>query len=55
MSQKTTIDKKRVDELKSKARKDADSSEPGSGGDINSVLYGPHTENQRATGGEYEH
>ena len=54
MSQKTTVDAKKVSELKDKARREQDKDTPNSGGNIQSVLYGSHHENRPASGGEFD-
>lgn len=50
----TSADPRKVGDLKNKAREEANRSTPNSGKTIESVLYGPQTENQRAAGaGEF--
>ena len=48
-------DRRKVEDLKDKAKRDVNRSEPVSGATVQTVLYGPHTENQKASGqGEYD-
>lgn len=47
----STPDPRKVQDLKEKAKREADQSVPSSGGTVHSVLYGAHLENQRAAGG----
>lgn len=52
---KPSPDPRKVQDLKERARQDANRSEPESGATINSVLYGAHTENGNASGtGEFD-
>lgn len=52
---KPSPDPRRVQDLREKAKQEANKSQPNSGATINTVLYGAHTENERAVGtGEFE-